>query len=64
MSHKKHYESGAALIAKVKSPKAKGAKFVPYLEPWKKPRVKAKAKIHRGAGLIPAIRPNPLGHLI
>lgn len=56
MSRKKQYVSGADLIAKVKSPQAKTAAFRPFLEPWKKPKVKAKVKHYRGPGLVPKMR--------
>lgn len=52
----KRYVSGADLIASIKAPQAKTAAFRPFLEPWKKPKVKVKVKHYRGSGLVPKMR--------
>lgn len=56
----KRYVSGADLIASIKAPQAKTAAFRPFLEPWKKPKVKVKVKHYRDPGLVPKMRPSSI----
>lgn len=62
MARQKHYVSGSDLIRKVKTPKAKTAAFRPFLEPWKKPRVRVKIQRRRNTGGgVPMPRQGTLG---